>query len=92
MKKKALKIIAGVLCVIVVLWSATFITDLVRCNNLQIPVFAQAEELAEDGVSGEYKGLGYTVNVRMHENLEGEISPEYTEMKLFGILVSAVIV
>ena len=92
MKKKTFKIIAGILGVLVVLWSAMLITDITRSNDFQKPVFAWEKDVQPDDGSVLYQGLGYTVNTRHYTDENGETYPEYSEVKLFGILVSAVIV
>lgn len=88
---KKIKIVLVVCAVIVVLWSAMFVTDITRSNDFKEPLFAWEKEIAEDGLSGEYQGIGYTVNFRNYIN-DCEVYPEYSEVKLFGFLVSAVIV
>lgn len=90
--KKALKIIAVVFGVLIVLWSVMFITDITRSNDFREPVFAWEKDVALDDGSKLYQGLCYTVNIRNYTNENGETYPEYSEVKLFGMLVSAVIV
>lgn len=88
---KKLRIVLIVFAVAIVLWSGMLITDTVRSNDFKEPVFAWEKEIAEDGLSGEYQGIGYTVNFRNHIE-DCEVLPEYSEVRLFGILVSAAIV
>lgn len=89
---KKLRIILIVLAAIVVLWAGMLITDTVRSNDFKEPVFVWEKDVAPDDGSKIYQGLGYTVNTQHYTDENGEIYPEYSEVRLFGILVSAVIV
>lgn len=89
---KKLRIILIVLAAIVVLWAGMLITDTVRSNDFKEPVFAWEKDVAPDDGSKIYQGLGYTVNTQHYTDENGETYPEYSEVRLFGILVSAVIV
>lgn len=88
---KKLRIVLIIFAVVIVLWSAMFITDITRSNDFREPIFAWEKDIAEDGLSGEYQGIGYTVNFRNYIK-DCEVLPEYSEVRLFGMLVSAVIV
>ena len=65
--------------------------DYYRCSNLEKPMFAIGIDTADDGGSGTYYGIGYTVEI------DGELSAEYgyqirhAEMYLLGQLVFAAI-
>lgn len=67
MKKKWTGAFLAALCVLgilSVLWAAAFTTDYVRCSSLREPLFVVARGVtADDGGSGNYQGLGYTVEV-----------------------------
>ncbi len=89
---KKLRIVLIVFAVVIVLWSAMLITDTVKSHNFQEPVFAWEKDVQPDDGSVIYQGLGYIVNTRHYTDENGETYPEYSEVKLFGILVSAVIV
>lgn len=89
---KKLRIILIVLAAIVVLWSGMLITDTVRSNDFQKPVFAKEIIVEADDGAIVYQGLGYTVRQREYVNESGNVYPELSEVRLFGILVSAVIV
>ncbi len=90
--KKGKKIVITVIAAVLVLWSSMFITDYVRCNNLEEPIFAVASVTADDGGSGTYRGLGYTVELEKHIDAEYGAVTDSVEMRLFGILVFAAIV
>ena len=66
MKKKMM--IAAV-CV-VALWLAAGIVDYVRAHRFEKPIFCIGTELADDGGSGRYVGLGYSFDI------EGNFMPE----------------
>lgn len=89
---KKLRIVLIIFAVVAVLWSVMLITDTVRSNDFHKPVFAWEKDVQPDDGSVLYQGLGYTVNTRHYTDENGETYPEYSEVKLFGILVSAVIV
>lgn len=52
------------------LWFACAVTDLLRLNSFDMPIFARPAETADDGGSGTYKGLGWRIE------LEGNFMPE----------------
>lgn len=89
---KKIKIIFVVLIAVVILWSSMLIKDTVRSNDFKEPVFAQLKEIQPDDHSHEYQGIGYTVNISYYEDESGDIYFESSEVRLFGILISAVIV
>ena len=78
---------------VAVLGGIMFGVDYHRASNLQKPLFARGvpETLYDDGGSGTYQGLGYTVVI------DGELMVEYgfvvheVEMYLLGQLVFAAI-
>ena len=78
---------------VAVLGGIMFGVDYHRVSNLKKPVFARGvpETLFDDGGSGTYQGLGYTVE------LEGQLTAEYgyvveqAEMYVLGQLVFAAI-
>ena len=54
-----------------VLSGAMFSIDYYRCAKLEKPLFAMGIATADDGGSGMYQGLGYSVK------LDGELTAEY---------------
>ncbi len=66
MRKK--RMIAAV-CV-AVLWFTVGMIDYVRAHSFEKPIFCIGTELADDGGSGKYVGLGYSFD------LEGNFMPE----------------
>lgn len=95
MKKKALKIIAVVFGVLIVLWAAMLITDITRSNDFEEPVFAKLHSVQpnefDDSIC-EYQGIGYTVRQEKYADEDGNVYPLCSEVWLFGMPVSAVIV
>ena len=90
--KKTVRIIIIVFAVIAVLWSAMLITDTVKSQNLQEPVFAQEIRVEADNDTIVYQGIGYTVKREFFADQKGENFCGCSEVWLFGILVAAVIV
>lgn len=90
MKKR--KTAVGIIIALVIIWSSMFIIDLVRCNNLREPIFHYSSVTADDGGSGIYKCPFYTVEIEKHIDARYGVKTDYIEMRLFGKLVSAVIV
>lgn len=85
MKNKKKKL---VLIVAIIVWLGIFTIDLVRVGNFEKPVFCILVNGADDGGSGTYVGLGYTVDIEGNFVTENEAERGVTEfdMKLFGIL------
>lgn len=88
---KKLRVIAVVLSAIIVLWAGMLITDTVRSQNFQEPVFAKEVRVEADNDIIVYKGLGYTVKREFFANQNGESFCGCSEVYLFGKLFAAVI-
>ena len=86
--KRTLLILLGALLLV---WGGMFATDLVRCGNLQRPLFVVGipDTLYDDGGSGTYQGLGYKVKVQGQLTVEYGYVPESVEMSVLGKVVSA---
>lgn len=69
MKKSRKKVIIAVVC-IVVLWIIAGIIDFALVRNYKKPLFCMGVDLADDGGSGRYVGLGYSFDI------EGNFMPE----------------
>lgn len=86
MKKAAVIVIS----VLLVLWCGMFVTDYLRCASLKEPLFVIAEETAaDDGGSGVYRGLGYTVEVEKRMDDEYGVCVTSVEMRAFGRTIAA---
>ncbi len=90
--KKPIKFAIAAVCMVLVLWASMLITDVAKSNDFEVPVFAQMKDVQPDDLSTIYQGIGYTVLIRNYADENGKVFPEYSEVKLFGILVSAAIV
>ena len=90
MKAKKKKRIAAVLAALLLLWGAMFVTDYVRCSSLREPLFVMAKGVtADDGGSGTYQGLGYTVEVKKYLDAEYGSCIRSVEMRMFGRVMAA---
>lgn len=75
-----------VFCVLIVLWGITIGVDYrTTMHGFEKPIFAAAKKTADDGGSGIYQGIGYSIEV------EGDFMPEdefpgvtYARFTLFG--------
>ena len=63
---KKIKILIIILLSIILLWGVIFLVDYFRCVNLKMPIFVISGEAADDGGSGTYYGLGYSVEVEKY--------------------------
>ena len=83
MKNKT--IIISVVCAIV-LWIAIDIVDYSRVHSFEKPIFCVGTELADDGGSGKYVGLGYSFDIKGNFMPEDEF-PGVTKWAyyLFGV-------
>ena len=68
-----------------------FATDFIRCGSLKKPLFVVGDPntLYDDGGSGTYRGLGYTVKVEGGLYAEYGYVVESVEMSVLGKVVSA---
>lgn len=85
MQKKSVKRI--VMLIVTLAWIGMFGMDLSRVSQFEKPVFCVLINGADDGGSGTYVGLGYTVEIEGDFVTEDEMMrgvKEY-DMKLFGI-------
>ena len=90
MKQKTKKRIAVVLAVLAVLWGAMFATDYIRSISLKEPLFVTAKGVtADDGGSGTYQGLGYTVEIEKYLSAEYGVCLQSVEMRMFGRVIAA---
>lgn len=85
MKNKKVKIAVGIA---VIAWLGLFVTDFVRVGNFERPLFCVLTNGADDGGSGTYVGLGYSVAIKGNFVTENEAERGVTQydMKLLGVL------
>lgn len=85
--KNKLRILIIVLIAILVLWGIIFAIDYFRCSNLKMPIFVVPGENADDGGSGKYYGLGYSVDVEKNISSEFGVQIESVEMYILDKFV-----
>ena len=90
MKNKKIKI---AIIVAIIVWLGLFVTDFVHVRNFEKPIFCVLTNGADDGGSGTYWGLGYSVDIEGNFTTENENESGVTQydMKLLGIRVQAAI-
>ena len=81
--EKKIKILIIILLVVMSLWGIIFTIDYFRCTNLKMPIFTIPENTADDGGSGTYYGLGYSVEVEKNISAEYGTQIEKIEMYIF---------
>ena len=69
MKKNKKKVIITIVCIIAV-WFIVSVVDFVLVHNYRKPLFCVGVDLADDGGSGRYVGLGYSFEI------EGNFMPD----------------
>lgn len=84
MKKRILKTVTIAAAAPVLVWAAAFAADYTRGASLKEPIFA-----FEDGDTGFYRGMGYTVEVEKYTDPEPGEYVGSVEMKMPGKIVSA---
>ena len=87
MKKKTIvKGIIGI-CIVVVLALITMgVVDYQKTmNNLEKPVFAQVVNGADDGGSGDYIGIGYTIDIHGYLDVEYGYVISSAQFNVFGV-------
>lgn len=80
---KKIKILIIILLSIILLWGVIFLVDYFRCVNLKMPIFVISGEIAGDGGSGTYYGLGYSVEVEKNISAEYDVQIGSVEMYIF---------
>ncbi len=85
-KKKISIIIISIL----VLWLIVCVTDFIRVHNFEKPLFCIGTNISDDGCSGHYVGLGYSVDIGGNFMPEDELSgvTKFT-YKFFGIHIES---
>ena len=88
---KKLKVLLIIVLSLILLWGVVFAIDYFRCSNLKMPIFVIPGETADDGGSGTYYGLGYSVEVEKNVSAEYGIQIESVEMYIFDKFVGGAI-
>lgn len=88
---KKLKVLLIIVLSLILLWGVVFAIDYFRCSNLKMPIFVIPGETVDDGGSGTYYGLGYSVDVEKNISAEYGIQIESVEMYIFDKFVGGAI-
>ena len=80
---KKIKVLIIILLFIILLWGVIFLVDYFRCLNVKMPIFVIPGETADNGGSGTYYGLGYSVGVEKNISAEYGDQIESVEMYIF---------
>ena len=88
---KKLKVLLIIVLSLILLWGVVFAIDYFRCSNLKMPIFVIPGETADDGGSGTYYGLGYSVDVEKNISAEYGVQIESVEMFIFDKFVGGAI-
>jgi len=93
MKRKILTFTGCFLFSLALIWGILFTTDCIRCSHLKKPLFVIgiSDTLSDDGGSGTYHGLGYTVDVEGHLSAEYGYVVESVELSVLGKVIAAAI-
>lgn len=89
---KKIKVLIIILLFIILLWGVIFLVDYFRCLNVKMPIFVISGEIADDGGSGTYYGLGYSVDVEKYVSAEYGAQIESVEMYMFDRCIGGGIV
>ena len=84
---KKIKVLLIIVLSLILLWGVIFAIDYFRCSNFKMPVFVIPGETADDGGSGTYYGLGYSVDVEKNISAEYGEQIESIEMYIFDKFV-----
>ena len=88
MRGKPLKFLI-IIAILFVLWAGMFTTDYIKSGSLQRPVFALCFDSADDGGSGRYHGIFYSVMIETHIDAQYGAVVDSAKMECFGQVVSA---
>ena len=89
MPKSARSRMLAALGLCILLWAAAVLTDCARCRALREPLFVVPGVTADDGGSGTYWGLGYTVELEKAIDGAGGLRILSAELRLLGRVVAA---
>lgn len=91
--KKKFKITAIVVCIFITLWAIMLSTDYWQTtHNFEKPIFARCSIGFDDGGSGTYRGIGYSIEVKGNFMPEDELpGVTYAKFMILGKQIKAVI-
>ena len=87
MGKKLKTIIIGIL----IIWVIIFVFDFGCCNSLHSPIFVIPSKNVDEGGSGTYYGLGYTVELEKYKDTDYGMNNNVlsVEMYILGKVITA---
>ena len=88
---KKLKVLLIIVLSLILLWGVVFAIDYFRYSNFKMPIFVIPGETDDDGGSGTYYGLGYSVDVEKNISAEYGVQIESVEMYIFDKFVGGAI-
>jgi len=88
---KKIKLVITIALSLILFWGMIFAIDYFRCSNLKTPIFVIPGDTADDGGSGTYYGLGYSVEVEKNVSAEYGVQIESVEMYIFNKFVGGAI-
>lgn len=87
---KRWRMLISVIAALIVVWAVIFAVDYIRCSSLREPLFVfPVDTTLQDGGSGRYCGLGYTVDVNKYIDAEYGMCINSVEMRMFGRVIAA---
>ena len=90
MKKKTKKTLIAIVCILIALWIAMGAADVLLVTHWRRPFFCKLTESLDDGGSGLYKGLGYSVYIEGNFlPLEENPGVTHYDMRLLGFNVKS---
>lgn len=91
--KKIFKITAMVLCLPIFFWFVMIVVDYWRTiYDFERPIFAKCTSGFDDGGSGTYTGIGYSIELKGNFMLEDELSGvTHVRFMVFGKEVKVVV-
>ena len=86
-----MKKVVNIIVILIILWSIAFFIDYLRCSNFKEPIFVVTRDIADDGGSGTYYGLGYKVKIEKTISAEYGLTLVRVEMYMFDKFVAGAI-
>lgn len=89
--KKTLKLVLSILILLVTLYCVIISIDINRVESFREPIFVIPVNTADDGGSGEYRGLGYKVIMEVEITAEYGKKIKQIEMYMFDKCIAGAI-
>ena len=86
--KTIIKTVLILVIIVMTLWTAATVSDMIGCSKYSEPVFAIKKDVAgNESNNGIYQGLGYIINISKHADEIHGTKIDSTSMKLFGLTI-----